>query len=110
MTKAGIIGTLLVLIALVGWRAQPTWIEISETPLFSGYFIVGRAPVSVHDIGRLGYVLSPPNHYGPETSNRLPVGTKIYMVYAKKPTEELAVELHPGDFVRATYAGTRRPW
>ena len=38
--KAGIIGTLLVLIALVGWRAQPTWIEISETHLFSGYFII----------------------------------------------------------------------
>ncbi len=74
------------------------------------YFIVGRAAVSAHDIGRLGYVLSPPNHFGPETSNRLPVGTKIYLMHGKNPTKELAVELHPGDFGRATYAGTRRPW
>lgn len=111
MKTVGIVGTLLVLMALAGWRAQRTWIElwrgeVSPEP----FYIVGRMTVPSHAIGRLYNVLAPGNHAGPDMSNRLPAGTKIYTVRGKNPAKELAVEIHPDDFVRAMYAGTRRPW
>ena len=110
MKKVGIWG-LLVLIVWAGWRAQPTWIDVSGGgALPNGYFVVMHDSVRAQDIGRLAYVLSPPNHFGPETSNRLPLGTQIYTVRGKSPTQELAVEIHTGDFVRAIYAGIHRPW
>lgn len=109
--KMGIMATLLVSMALVGWRAQPTWIELwrgAASP--EPFYIVGRRAMSSHAIGRLYDVLDPGNHAGPDLSNRLPAGTKIYTVRGKNPAKELAVEIDPQDFVRARYAGTQRPW
>jgi hypothetical protein len=61
------------------------------------------------DVGRLSYTLDRFTHGGVEISNRLPVGTKIYTVRGQNPAAELAVEVHPDSFVRASDAGTRRP-
>lgn len=109
--KMGIMATLLVSMALVGWRAQPTWIELwrgAASP--EPFYIVGRRTMPSHAIGRLYDVLDPGNHAGPDLSNRLPAGTKIYTVRGKNPAKELAVEIDPQDFVRARYVGTQRPW
>lgn len=110
MKKIGLGAALLVLIVIIGWRAQPTWITVWRGELSpQRVYIVGTTAVAPDAIGRLYNVLTPSNHAGPDLSNRLPAGTKIYQVRGTSPGQDLAVEIHRDDFVLGRYAGTHKP-
>ncbi|PSR26352.1 MAG: hypothetical protein C7B46_20025 [Sulfobacillus benefaciens] len=92
------------------WQTRPTWINLSKSELdpVNSYFIVSRAAVPSQNIGRL-YTILGPTHAGLRWSNRLPMGTKVYTIRKKNPYNQLAIEIHPHDYVLATYSGTSQP-
>lgn len=110
MKKVGIVAIMIVAMGLSGCGSKPTWIGIwSGAAHPTTYFIVENVRVPAKDIGREYRVLNITNHAAPETSNRLPSGTKIYTVRGRNPSKELAVEIGPGNFAKATYSGTNKP-
>ncbi len=110
MKKIGIVGIMIVAMGLSGCGSKPTWIGIwSGAGHPTTYFIVENVKVPAKDIGREYRVLNITNHAAPETSNRLPSGTRIYTVRGKNLSKELAVEIGPGNFLKATYSGTNKP-
>ncbi len=110
MPKVGIVGIMIVAMALSGCGSTPTWIGIwNGAGHPTTYFIVENVKVSAKDIGREYRVLDITNHASPEKSNRLPSGTRIYTVRGDSPSKELAVEIGPGKFLKATYSGKAIP-
>jgi hypothetical protein len=110
MKKIGIVGIMILAMGIPGCGSEPTWIGIwSGASHPTMYFIVENVKVPAKDIGREYRVLNTTNHAAPETSNRLPRGTRIYTIRGKNPSKELAVEIGSGNFTKATYSGTNKP-
>jgi hypothetical protein len=108
--KIWIVTAMIALMGLSGCGQKPTWITVwSGATHVTAYFIVGNVKISTKDIGQKYGVINTTNHAAPETSNRLPLGTKIYTIRGGNPSKELAVEINQGNFVKATYAGTKVP-
>lgn len=110
MKKAELLGPLVVLLGLTGCGRQLTWIDVwhgMDYPV--DYYIVKNTKVPASDIGELYEILDTTNHAYPVTSNRLPQGTKVFVIRGENPSKELAVEIGPENFVEAIDSGTQKP-
>ncbi|MCY0880445.1 MAG: hypothetical protein OWS74_00465 [Firmicutes bacterium] len=113
--KIGVLAAVLIIFGMIlWWYTRPIWINLPQGELdivntdFNAYFIVSRIAVPSREIGRCYRTLGP-NHAVMYWSNRLPAGIKVYTIRKKNPDNRLAVEIHPHDYVLATYYGTTQP-